>query len=464
VVIAHWAEALGPVRQHLLPPLAAVLAEEAHDLAGRRTIIRLYGDYAKGLSDALAPLEKIAAGPTKPADHRDDRLAQQRRQANAAAALAALGRWDPVRRLLRHTSDPTVRSYLIDRLGPYGADARVLLALLNPGEEVSVRRAALLALGQFDEDGLPLAERARLVARLIGLYRDDPDPGIHGAAGWLLGRWGQRKQLKPVDRSLATPRPHGPRNWYINGQGQTMVLLAPGTFQRGEGKGMQRGQVNHRFALAAREVSVAEFLRFERARGAGNPFARTGDCPVNEVSWYDAAAYCNWLSAQEGIPEEQRCYLPNAKGEYAAGMQVAPDFMSRSGYRLPTSPEWEYACRAGSVTSWSMGEADALVPKYGWCLTTSSNRLHPVGTLCPNDWGLFDMHGNAFEWCQDGPPPGQQRGPLSAGVVITDACHRVARGGAFGHGALGSTSASKVIALPTERGIDLGFRPARTLR
>ena len=93
---------------------------------------------------------------------------------------------------------------------------------------------------------------------------------------------------------------------------------------------------------------------------------------------------------------------PTKRAQYAQGMKVAADFLSRSGYRLPTAAEWEYACRAGSVTRWSLGEAEDLLTKYAWCVSNSWSRLHPVGTLRPNDLGLFDMHGNAWEWCSDG--------------------------------------------------------------
>src|SRR5262249_43638075 len=140
-------------------------------------------------------------------------------------------------------------------------------------------------------------------------------------------------------------------------------------------------------ALSAREVTMADFRRFRKEYRVEATFARTDDCPAHEVSWYDAAAYCNWLSEQDGIPKEQWCYLPNEGGSYAAGMKVAADSLSRTGYRLPTAHEWELACRAGSISRWSLGEVEDLLTKYAWCVSNSWSRLHPVGSLRPNDFG-----------------------------------------------------------------------------
>jgi eukaryotic-like serine/threonine-protein kinase len=457
LVIARWAEALRPVRRHLLPPLAALLVEDGLDAAGRRTIILLYGDYAEGLSDAFTPLENKAAGAGSPGADREGNVAGQQRQANAAAALAALGRWQSVRPLLAHAPDPSTRTYLIDRLGPAGADPAELVDHLIADDDVSIRRAALLALGEFDEDRLPPPERERLAHRLSQVFRDDPDPGVHGAIEWLLSQWGQQSCLPKIGPASPPEKPEGSRRWYVNAQGQTMVLIPPGRVQRGVGEAKNQIRVEHAFALAAREVTISEFLRFRSDFSHTRDFARSDDCPIHRVNWYEAAAYCNWLSNEAGIPQAQWCYLPNEQGRYEAGMKTAPDFLTRRGYRLPTTEEWEYACRAGSFTRWSLGDAEDLLVKYAWCVINAQSLLHPVATLRPNDFGLFDMHGNAWEWCTDG----EDTPPIAPGSGIVKA-YRLACGGAFGHGPLTIVSANTIRVETTEQSADLGFRPART--
>ena len=120
--------------------------------------------------------------------------------------------------------------------------------------------------------------------------------------------------------------------------------------------------------------------------------------PMNGVSWYHAAAYCNWLSRKENLPE---CYEPNERGQYAEGMKIRADALQRTGYRLPTEAEWEYGCRAGAGTSRYYGSNVDLLGRYAWYLATSPDRARPCGSLLPNDLGLFDMLGNVYEWCQD---------------------------------------------------------------
>src|SRR5262249_4070093 len=130
-------------------------------------------------------------------------------------------------------------------------------------------------------------------------------------------------------------------------------------------------------------------------------FSPEPDCPILAVPWYEAARYCNWLSENEGLPKEEWCYEPNQAGQYADGMTLAPNWEQRTGYRLPSEQEWEYACRAGTVSSRYFGSSDDWVAKFAWYSKNSQNRTWPVGRLKPNDFGLFDMQGNALCWCQD---------------------------------------------------------------
>jgi formylglycine-generating enzyme required for sulfatase activity len=242
------------------------------------------------------------------------------------------------------------------------------------------------------------------------------------------------------------------------------VVVPPGEFEMGEGEARQKVRVGRRFALAAREVTVAEFRRFRKDQWYYKPRAPTEDCPVNQVSWYDAAAYCNWLSKEEGIAEEQWCYEPNAQGEYAAGMKVKANALSRSGYRLPTEAEWEYACRAGSETTWALGEAEDLLGKYAWYFANSPSRSRPVGMLRSNELGLFDLHGNAWEWCHNRSEAFTDTKDLQKEDIVDGRSRRPVRGGAFVIDAWNARSAVRNRVVPEYRGDLLGFRPARTFR
>ena len=102
-----------------------------------------------------------------------------------------------------------------------------------------------------------------------------------------------------------------------------------------------------------------------------------------------------------GTTPDGLCYEPHEKGEYGPGMKAKDKYLELSGYRLPTEAEWEYACRAGTVTSRYYGETEELLKHYGWYAKNAELRTWPVGSKKPNDWGLFDLHGNIYCWCQN---------------------------------------------------------------
>jgi formylglycine-generating enzyme required for sulfatase activity len=427
------------------------------------------------------------------------------RQASAGVALLRLGQADRVWPLLRRRPDPRTRSYLIHQLARRGADPGRLIERLEQDKDVSIRRALLLALGEFE---LPAGERQRLVPRVLRLYRDEADAGLHGAAEWLLRHWKQEGTLREVEeewvkdrakreqreRELkASPVPSGPGGrWYVNGQGQTMVVVpGPVTFRMGSPvaeAGREGGpagtietphhkRIGRQFAIAAHEVTVRQFLRFRNDHDYNKTYSPSGDHPVNLETWYDAAAYSNWLSAQEGIAEEQWCYEPKegkdardwSREAYGEGMKLKANYLSLDGYRLPSEAEWEYACRAGALTSRYYGETEDLLGRYAWYTKVSQDRwMLPAGSLKPNDLGLFDMLGNALEWCQERVTYYRPAFPWSEDREdirdIDRIIGRVLRGGAFAYQAVLVRSAVRGGIEPAYRGNNVGFRPARTFR
>ena len=171
---------------------------------------------------------------------------------------------------------------------------------------------------------------------------------------------------------------------------------------------------------------------------------------------------------QEKIPEEQWCYIPNEAGKYEKGMKMAPKYLQRTGYRLPTEAEWEYACRAGTETNYSFGEAEEVLGKYAWYAANSSVKLHAVGGKKPNDLGLFDMHGNLYQWTLDvygqyfKREAGKARGDPEDIEDILDGQSRVLRGGVFGKQASNMRSTNRFNNVPFLASPSNGFRPART--
>ena len=150
------------------------------------------------------------------------------------------------------------------------------------------------------------------------------------------------------------------------------------------------------------------------------------------------------------------------------GMKLARDHLQRSGYRLPTQAEMEYACRAGATTSRYFGQTEELLDKYAWYIHNAQDRTWPLGSKKPNDLGLFDLHGNVYTWCQEShrdypaPKDGEVVEDKEDVLSIDRTSHRVLRGGSFGHLASFVRCANRDRFAPTLRGDDVGFRPART--
>jgi formylglycine-generating enzyme required for sulfatase activity len=148
------------------------------------------------------------------------------------------------------------------------------------------------------------------------------------------------------------------------------------------------------FLMDRHEVTQAEYEKYGKIEAFPNPSHFQGaDLPVEQVTWPQAARYCNARSNFEGL---QPCYNEDTG---------ACDFEA-TGYRLPTEAEWEYACRAGTNSDYSFGGEARQLGDFAWFADNSAKKTHPVGRKKPNPLGLFDMHGNVAEWCQDVYDPG----------------------------------------------------------
>ena len=422
-------------------------------------------------------------------DAEKDQLVQ--RQARAAVALVRLGEVEGVWPLLQHSPDPSLRSYIVNWLSPLGAEPKSVeieverirvspslrvmegrqqvMNLVLFHSETSERRALTLALGKYREEMLSPSGRKRLVAGLLEAYRNDPDAGIHGATEWTLRRWADqdenlKKELSRIDESLKNID-KGEKRWYVNGQGQTFsIIKGPVEFRMGSPKdehsrsgdeAPHKRLIGYSFAIATKEVADTDYNS-----SPGIP---------SYSNWYEAAEYCNKLSMRRGSPPgKEWCYLPDEKGRYGDRMSIPEDQISRKGYRLPTEAEWEYACRAGSITSRPHGISEGLLREYAWYTRNSGGDPRASGSLLPNDLGLFDMLGNVNEWCQDqhSPYKPDDNGAIAATLISSGMIgidlSRVQRGGCYTYFEKYSRSAYRGYMQPTNRYTYVGFRIART--
>ena len=269
----------------------------------------------------------------------------------------------------------------------------------------------------------------------------------------MRARWNQLSRYALVAACLwfaacGSDSSTGPKTPEDVAASMEFVWIEPGEFMMGSPAseiGRDDDETQHRvtltkgFYLGKYEVTQGQW---EEVMGTtpwiGQEYVQANpNHPAVYVSWDDAQAFISKLNA-------------------AAGKQI---------YRLPTEAEWEYAARAGTTTRWSFGDDESQVVNYAWYYENTGNAgkdfAQPVGTKLPNPWGLYDMHGNVFEWCQDW----YADNPASAQIDPegpSTGSHRVMRGGAFFSLAQSVRSARRHIIFPGGRDSGVGFRLLRT--
>lgn len=215
-----------------------------------------------------------------------------------------------------------------------------------------------------------------------------------------------------------------------NSIGMKFKLIPAGTLAMGQGDKAYRVTISQPFQFGIYEVTQKQYLEVM----GRNPSRFKGiDNPVEMVAWGDAVEFCKKLSE---LPKEK-----------AAG----------NIYRLPTEAQWSYACHAATMTQFSFGDSSEALKEYSWFGQNSERRSHPVGQKLPNPWGLYDMHGNMCEWCQDRfeSDPAQSS---TAGTGRSSESKRVLRGGSMLSTVERCHSASRGFADPSSRAPNRGFR------
>jgi len=260
-----------------------------------------------------------------------------------------------------------------------------------------------------------------------------------------------------------------------NSLGMAFVYVEPGSFMMGSSaseSGRDKDEKQHRvtlskgFYMQSTEVTIGQWRRFVSDTGFQSEaelqgwawiyngkkweqkkgyywdktgFSQNDNQPVTCVSWNDVQKYMGWLNRKEGT----------------------------NRYRLPTEAEWEYAARAGSTTAFANGRItelkcghDSNLDAMGWYCGNSNKQTHPVAQKQPNDWGLYDMHGNVWEWCQDWYDKDYPTGNVTDPTGPSSGSGRVGRGGSWSSGAGGCRSARRSGSRPAARSSVLGFRLA----
>ncbi len=506
---AVWVKTLEPVRHVLLRPLNAiyndvhgnrpqseialattVLAKYAAEDTGTMAELifdarpeqfaELFHEFAANREEALSKVNaelnrRLGSDGT---DLEKETLAQ--RQANAAIAALRMGQADGVWPLLKHSPDPRLRSWIINRFALLDAPYDAIVERLATETDVTIRRALILILGNAADSSR--FERESVTRKLIGWFKTDPDPGIHGAIGWVLRQWGREAEWTEAIKALATGDNVEKRDWFVTGTQQHTMTKLPGPIEfmmgspsdeleRATNEQLHRVRIGRSFAISTTEVTVQQFQEFLRSAPGlehtyDEPKSPEPNCPQTSVTWYEAAAFCRWLSEQEGFTEDQMCYP--AITEIKAGMQMPEDYLSRTGFRLPSEAEWEYACRAQAFTSRYYGQTDELLDQYAWSTSNSQRRTQGVGLLKPNEFGLFDMHGNSWEWCQErffsnyGSDLDSVALDREDTKMVIDADSRPQRGGSFNDSFSYFRCAFRPNDKPGNRNNYMGFRFCRT--
>lgn len=253
-------------------------------------------------------------------------------------------------------------------------DARLYDRMLEPHEVRSIYMSAMKTLlAEQDAESDLSSERREILEfaqfrSVLGVLEDD---------------------LETVRKTRDMARWQGLPAWFVSKGGLTLAII--------NSPDLDGVKFKRTFAISVAETTIQQFQQYKEDASYDDDVASSETCPIQRIDGWEMRGFCNWLSAQEGIPEDQWCYSPNENGEYREGATLKPNALELTGYRLPTMAEWRFAGMAGSDCSYNFGSAEYLAQDYAVSAQDARGSTFPVCSLLPNDFGLFDVHGNVAE-------------------------------------------------------------------
>ena len=379
-----------------------------------RKIRSASADELENFIDAFAGQASALRATATSLEFRNER--EFRQKARLAIVSLHLNDLELAQDMCQHGENPIQRTLFIDECTSWHGDlSRFATVAASRQADVSLRTALAEAVGSVES--APDADRAIWEPILRDWHTHASDKLTHSVAGLVLRKWYGEETDRPIPHSEA-------RDWFVNSVGMTMLKIPAGEFVRrdlADGEIRRSDQLpqivdqtvvlRRSFWLSDREVTIGQFEEFMNADypdekkceswpGASMLFEDkpTPSHPVNNVNWYDAIKYCNWLSHKEDLTE---CYRRTMKTETIGTVENCPvwEFDRKAdGYHLPTEAQWRYAYQAGTTTDFHFGNQKDLLDRYA---ALRSGATMPVGSKLPNAWGLFDMNGNVNEWSHD---------------------------------------------------------------
>ena len=427
----------------------------------------------------------------------EDPQSDFRSQAKRIILLAHLGEFDPWRSAIANKTDPSLRTEIVHMLPSWHGDISELLEAASQQRENEWVWTICHSIKLTDHRMFKTESVEQLQQTLNALARSTKSAAVRAGCDLAFSRLGSADNaiLEPStpgqtpDAAKAADAP-----WLFLDNGMRMIRVEPGTASLGRHDTRSRFAgfsphdvtITRPYYIADAETTRSQFQSFleyleshpnQRAKypmidwQSWEPSLRTspsGDHPVQRVSWYDAILFCNWLSEQHGLQpvyEKTGQVTVTTNNDQTMELPIWHGDLSANGYRLPTEAEWEFACRNGSTTPYHFGNQRDLFEHYGIASNFTWLPANPVRATLPNARGMFDFHGNVWEWCHDwfsdlGPEPlVDPSGPTEPDLKN---CFKIYRGGGVGTTSGETNSESRGSDYPNVRYDNQGFRIART--